>query len=529
MRKLILLLVLILSFVSLTSAQFDSNNSITGYATTQQTSLSVLVVASLPSISITSPTNGTYINGSNIIVSFSAANYHKVWYKIDNGQNTTITSSSSISVSEGSHILYMYANNSDGAAVSTNVTFYVNSTKLLINYSNYYNSGNSTDFSTYSYESLQNMTNIVLENSYGKIKFNSAINITDDQNPDDRMIDIDNNIIISSNKIEINSTALPNFNKSATLKFYNVPFTNPIVLLDGSECPSLICTKESFISDTFTFNVTHFSSYSLIEGQSSSSSSTSSGGGGGSDIGEITVDKQTLSVKIRQGEVQSQQLTVKNNDYVTRHVEIKIENIEQLIRIIDNSFDLKPGESKTIDIDFIGGDSSIGLNLGKIIITAGSYKKEILAAIEINPKNSLFDVEIIIPEEYQKVFPGDEVISQVKLSNLGATERIDTELVYEIKDPRNKVILSKKRTLAVETRVETLETFKLPDDISPNVYLIEVTANYGEKTAASAAWFEVESASEWVSKDTITLVLITILVLLVINFIIKRLKRHKKF
>jgi len=114
---------------------------------------------------------------------------------------------------------------------------------------------NGTDFSNISnYSSIPNVTLEIADK--GKIAFSEAIVIN-------RSIDVDANVNISSNYIFVNSTALPEFNKSATLQLYNLSFTNPKIMRDGVECGN--CTKLSYIGGTLAFTVPSFSAYWAAE------------------------------------------------------------------------------------------------------------------------------------------------------------------------------------------------------------------------------------------------------------------------
>ena len=228
----------------------------------------------LPTLTIISPENETYITNISLLLNYSVSNENYVWYKVLNStgdliiDNTTITSATYFNTTEGSQTLYLYANNTLGE-VSNNVTFSVNSSKFKIHYNKWRGStkGTSTHFNSPSYEDIQNLSGVVLENTqHGRIEFNGAINLTDDEDPTDNQVDISTYTNISSNRIEINSTALPNFNKSATLYLYNLTLDSPVrILRDGSVCSSTICTQQSYTGETLIFNVTQFTVYSAEE------------------------------------------------------------------------------------------------------------------------------------------------------------------------------------------------------------------------------------------------------------------------
>ncbi|MBI5148468.1 hypothetical protein HZA33_02195 [Candidatus Pacearchaeota archaeon] len=125
---------------------------------------------------------------------------------------------------------------------------------------------------------LSSITNLILENmEYGTINFSELIDLSG-------VSDIESYANISFNKIEINSTGLPSLNKSAYIYFYNLTFSSPRALRDGSTCPSTICTNASYSAGIFSYAVTQFSVYSSEETPTpappASSSRRSDEGGG---------------------------------------------------------------------------------------------------------------------------------------------------------------------------------------------------------------------------------------------------------
>ncbi len=242
------------------------NDSVNNQNSTQTRNISLIP----PTLTIHKPKNETYITKENLPLKYSANYEDYVWYNIDlSGDNIPVTGKTIFNVSsEGSHTLYLYANNSNGETVK-NVTFTINPNKFRVVHNKYEGEkkGNSTDFNALSYEELQNLSGVILENTdNGKIMFDEPINLTDDANVTDNEVDLSNYTNISENHIEINTTALPNFNKSATLYLYNLTFSNPRILRDGSICPETICTQESYSGGILRFNVTQFTVYSAEEG-----------------------------------------------------------------------------------------------------------------------------------------------------------------------------------------------------------------------------------------------------------------------
>ncbi len=413
-----------------------TGEAITGEATSQTLGVSVFVIG-LPSLVLISPKNVTYIDRIFINYSVSGASY--VWYKLDNNTNITINHPIYIDVSEGNHRFFLYANNSVGHLVNRNVTFYVNKTqwKMKNDYWNessslYQYRGNSTDLHVYGFEELQNLSNIIFEQTtYGKIFFPEIINVTAVANFTSGIFDISSYINITSNRIEIDSRMLPNFNKSATLTFYNLTLINPIITFDGYICPDTICTIQSYSNGILIFNVTHFTAYSTIEDNSSSSgsssgTSSSSGGGGGGisyfyskkkkSAPSFIVKPEILKARLKTGETALSEITITNNGEDNLLLNISQKDLDSLVDLREKYIEIEPKSSKKIIIDFIAKeDIHPDVYVGKIILSSEDEQKEILISLDISSKKALFDVKISVPQKFHTVKAGEELLAIINL------------------------------------------------------------------------------------------------------------------
>jgi hypothetical protein len=484
---------------------------VTGEAT-QSVGMNIMIVVYFPTLIINSPKNETYLTNESFLLNYSVNNEESVWYSLDNLENITIDSFITLNLSQGSHTLFLYANSSFGNITKKNVSFVVNSSYFLIldnefdegNFEdNLFNirrdkKGSSTDFLDYNFQELQNLSNIILEiPDFGKMFFNEAINLTDDLNNTDNLLDIDNYINISNNRIEIDSINLPNFDKPATLWFYNLTFSNPRILKDGFICSNLICVLENYSSGILKFNVTGFSVYSAEETPSEEVVSSSSGGGSGGGI--ITkfyekwiIDKEEIKVSLKQGQTKRKEFLIENVG--TKKLKVNLENLksQDFFIISENSFELDVGETKKIFLDFIAREDVIpDLYLGKILLKTNEIEKEILIAIEIESKNSLFDVNIEIPREYLQVFPGGSLLATINLFNLGGSKKVDVIVEYSIKNEEGFEIVSESDSIAVETQVSFIEEFEILENIPPGRYVLYIKVKYDNQIASGSSWFKV--------------------------------------
>ncbi len=104
---------------------------------------------------------------------------------------------------------------------------------------------------------ISNITNFYIEKpNTAKINFTDSIDLSSGA-------DIDTYVNITHNYVEINSSALPQLNKSATIEFYGLTYLQtPIILRNGEVCTSDICKINSYNSGNLSFNVSSFTSYS---------------------------------------------------------------------------------------------------------------------------------------------------------------------------------------------------------------------------------------------------------------------------
>jgi len=229
----------------------------TGKVTQRPVTVSLQILPSLPAVNIILPSNGTYLANISLSLDFLQTGVDNLSYNLDNGPNISITGRIRFNTSEGSHTLFLFASNVRGNS-SAGVSFSVNLTKFFIIYENYKgaNKGNSTQFYDFTYEQLQNISNMTLEDvRYGKIVWAVPINLTDSPS---NTVDLDSDTNISFNHIYVDAGYLSNLNKDAIIYLYNLTLTNPVIMRNNVECSHSICSLISYSNGILIFNVTHF-------------------------------------------------------------------------------------------------------------------------------------------------------------------------------------------------------------------------------------------------------------------------------
>ena len=95
-------------------------------------------------------------------------------------------------------------------------------------------------------------------------------------------------------------------------------------------------------------------------------------------------------------------------------------------------------------------------------------------------ENSLFDIVVDIPQGYREVEPGEELLSSIKLINLGSAGRVDVFLDYWIVNSKEDIVLKKTETVAVETQANFVRSFDIPDDLPSGDYKLYAKITYAD-------------------------------------------------
>lgn len=538
----ILIILFLIDFMMIKSIlkEAEKRGEITGKASAQTTDLAIYILPTTnATISIISPKNGTYFNGYSIPLNYSVSGQQSIWYNLNLGANTTLSSPTYFNATDGEYALYLYANSTYGNVVSETVSFLVNSTKFQIIHEEFKGTkkGNSTNFTIYSYEDIQDLEGIILENTdYGKILFNEDINMTADENFNDNRVDLDRHVNISSNRIELNSTALPNFNKKATLWLYGLGFSKPRILIDGEVCPSFICTEEDYSGGILKFNVTQFSfNYSAEETPTETVITVPSGGGGGGGgrkvitTSRFSLSENEIKVKLQQGRIMTQKVLIVNTGDKELEVNIAISKIQQFVFVREDSFKLAPKESKIIPIEIMVAKETIpNLYIGEINVTASGQEKTILTVIEVESAEPLLDITAKIPKKYEYIMPGEELTAEVEMYNLGEIEKeLDILVEYKIVDWRGNEILTEKENLALQTKLSYIKTLTIPKTAEFGRYGLYIKIIYNEKVASSSVLFNIGKAPT-IPFDIATIALSIFMVIIIIIIIIKNRKIKKQ-
>ncbi|MEM4638080.1 MAG: hypothetical protein QXK76_03620 [Candidatus Woesearchaeota archaeon] len=123
-----------------------------------------------------------------------------------------------------------------------------------------------------------------------------------------------------------------------------------------------------------------------------------------------------------------------------------------------------------------------------------------------------YNIELILPKTYKETTPGTDVWFTIKILNLGNTKRIDIVLISELLDDKKNIVVSKKKTVAMETQSSFVNEIQLPTNLKPGKYSI--------RTKIEGTNLEAEQEFYIKNEKNITYLIIFLILILIIGTLI---------
>ena len=258
----------------------------------------------------------------------------------------------------------------------------------------------------------------------------------------------------------------------------------------------------------------------------------SGGGGGGEGAAavtskmKITVEPTEFNIDLILNTNKERNIKVTNLGNERETIRISQNNLDKMVLFEEDSFELKPGESKEISVVFVALNET-GIFTGKIIIG----NKQVLVSLNIRTVLLLFDSNIIVLNKDYKVELGEKLRTQVTIIPMGDKERLDVTLNYVIKDYDGEIYLTKTETLFVQEQTDLKRDFDT-GMLPLGDYIVGLELIYPNGVAPSSAHFEVVEKTSmrliFYLIIGILLLLILILIILIIRHLLKSKKKIKR-
>lgn len=344
-----------------------------------------------------------------------------------------------------------------------------------------------TNFSMIGTQDLGAVPNVTLVKSGSALFFPGIINMSADSNTIDKIINLSAYINMTSTSVSVDSVRLPNFNRSAHITFSGLSFVSPRLLMDGSLCPSTICTNESYSGGNFSFNVAHFTTYSVEEGAVTQVPPVVqiSGGLPSVVLKFFTIlDTPKVPYVVKQGAVVRGEFVIRNDASKPKLYSVST-SLPGILFFDESDVTILPGEYRTIAFTMVAQEyMSPTIYSAKIRVDDGSLVQEFTVLINVQERQPLFDVSVTTKDDSREFNQGAEKIPiNISIKNLGDSYLLDVLLKIQFMDMNGAVLSEQTESVAIDKTIQIIRDVSIPKNVSPEEYIIAVTVTYEGKEA----------------------------------------------
>ena len=223
-------------------------------------------------------------------------------------------------------------------------------------------------------------------------------------------------------------------------------------------------------------------------------------------------------------------LKIKNNKEMPEsfYLEVRGDELKDLVKLNENNFNLKPGEEKNLEIEFNSKGKSPGIYIGNL---AFNNNEKIPIILEIQSKEVFFDSNLNIFPKGTSFIPGERLNAEMRVFDLLNIGKSSVVITYFVRDFEGKTIIFESENRVIQGQVEDYsKSFVLPDDIDLGNYVFATTIEYEDSVGTSSAFFNVVEEklnNQFIFNNSFLLVLISLFFLAFLIFIYSLFYRDK--
>jgi hypothetical protein len=257
-----------------------------------------------------------------------------------------------------------------------------------------------------------------------------------------------------------------------------------------------------------------------------------SGGGGGGGAPSVKVDfdleKDTYETTIPLDFTEYVEIGITNKATSQKSFNIEKSQLDGIVFLDSNMITLSGREEGKIKFT-VKAPSEVGIYTGKIIVTSGSTKKEILIVINVKSDKSLFDISVKISPDKKTIRPGENIDAQISLLQAGIKEKMDVTLNYVIKDFDGVVYLQESESIMVFDQKSFDKEFHTAD-FPIGDYVLGAELVYPEGVAVASSQFKIKEGFKFTKENIVFFAILFVLIMFIaiIIFLIRKYKRQKQ-
>lgn len=260
-------------------------------------------------------------------------------------------------------------------------------------------------------------------------------------------------------------------------------------------------------------------------GTSAGSSGGQGGGGSAAPVSEVSfvVDPEELNLFFVAGSSEERTFAIANTGRSSITLTLSLSGISSFATIDNSTLVLAPGESKYVTLRIKVPDG--GIYGGRIGVSSGAVRKEVILLLNVRSANALFDVSLTLPEPFKVLLSGRTLKTFISLLQVGPAEDTDVTATYIIKDLEGNTLLTETETFRVFKSKSYVKDFAT-QGLKEGDYLVGVEIVYPQGFATSSAYFAV--ATHVLDYSIIALVVLLVFSLIILFYSFRTYRRAKQ-
>jgi len=199
-----------------------------------------------------------------------------------------------------------------------------------------------------------------------------------------------------------------------------------------------------------------------------------------------------IKLSMKQGTTKTVVLKITNIGTEDLSIEMDSTALWDFIIFSEESFDLLPGNSKELTIDFdIPRSAYPGQYFGFVWANSGDINKTVPVVLDIHAIDLDYDIDINISEEYKLIRPGEDIEAGIYIYNIKDLFETNATLYYAVKDFTGTIYNFSEEPVSFSTTLTLNRSLTVPEKTQEGKYIFYVRVSDDNNTAIDSDVFEV--------------------------------------
>lgn len=212
---------------------------------------------------------------------------------------------------------------------------------------------------------------------------------------------------------------------------------------------------------------------------------------------DLLIEPEYIKISLQPGETETGFLTIDNNGDKEVDLKLEIINKDDFMYIGDkdkeSSIVIRPGQTKTVKVTISPPlDTEPDIYVNEISYMGEGIKVMTLLVVNVESlEQPILDIDLEIQSGFRRVLQGKKVLGEITLFNRGTATAIPVKIIYSIKDFTGNRIISREEDVIIETKLNFIREFKIPEYIQDGTYVFDVRVEHDGYVGMSSSVFEV--------------------------------------